>query len=122
MQEKSRASLMTGETAVLMIAAAISRVRCWRRLRTTSSVIGSSPSATVSAMADLDHETSPAIDTSAVAGGHEDGRVPPLDQRGAGERHARSQALAVVECDRTAVLAAGGPHGSHPPPRRRRTR
>src|SRR5438128_4683953 len=118
MQEKSRASLMTGETAVLMIAAAISRVWCWSRLRTTSSVIGSRSSAT----ADLDHEAAPAVDPGAVAGGHEDGRVPPLHQRRAGERHARSQALAVVERDRTDVLAAGEPHGPHPPARRRRIR
>src|SRR5213080_884180 len=118
MQEKSRASLMTGETAVLTIAAAISRVRCWRRLRTTSSVIGSSPSAT----AHLDDEAPPGVDVRPVACQHEDGRVPPLHQRRAGERHARSQTLAVVERDRTAVLAAREPHGSHAPLRWRRIR
>src|SRR2546428_8173391 len=104
MQEKSRASLMRGETAVLTIAAAISRVRCWRRLRTTSSVTGASPSATVSAMADLDHQAPPTVDARAVAGGHEDGRVSPLDQRPAGERPARSEALAVVDGELAAVL------------------
>src|SRR5439155_4384064 len=118
MQEKSRASLIRGETAVFTIAAAISRVRCCRRLRTTSSVIGSSPSAT----AHLDDEAPPRVDVRPVACRHEDGRVPPLDQRGAAERHARGEALAVVECDRTAVLAAGEPHGSHAAPRRRRIR
>src|SRR5947199_598036 len=118
MQEKSRASLMTGETAVLTIAAAISRVRCWRRLRTTSRVIGSSPSAT----AHLDDEAPPGVDVRPVACQHEDGRVPPLHQRRAGERHARSQTLAVVERDRTAVLAAREPHGSHAPLRWRRIR
>src|SRR5881398_3631387 len=116
MQEKSRASLMTGETAVLTIAAAISRVRCWRRLRTTSSVIGSSPSAT----AHLDDQAPPGVDVRPVARGHEDGRVSPFDQRGACERHAGEKTLAVVDRDRAAVLGAGEPRGPHAPARRGR--
>src|SRR2546427_6706202 len=107
MHEKSRASLMSGETAVFTIAAAIWRVRCCRRLRTTSSVIGSSPSAT----AHLDDEAAPGIHLRRVARGHEDRRVSPFDQRGAAERHAGQKTLAVVERDRAAVLGPGEPRG-----------
>src|SRR5438876_9638374 len=87
MQEKSRASLMSGDTAVLTIAPAISRVRCWRRFRTTSTVTGSS----ASRMGHLDHEASPPVHHGTVARRDEDRRVAPLDQRRTGERHARTR-------------------------------
>src|SRR2546427_11813583 len=114
MHEKSRASLMSGETAVLTIAAAISRVRCCRRLRTTSRVMGSSSSATPH----LDDEAAPRIDVRPVARRYQDGRVAALDQGGAGERHPGPQALAVVDRDRAAVLGPRKPCGPHAPPRR----
>src|SRR5690349_14359613 len=90
MQEKSRASLMTGETAVLTIAADISCVTYWRRFRITSSVTGSR-------MRHLDDEVAERLDPGAIAGTEEDRRVAPLDERGAREPHARRHALAVVD-------------------------
>src|SRR5262245_6215969 len=90
MHEKSRASLITGETAVLTIAADISCVTYWRRFRITSSVTGSR-------MRHLDDEVAERLDPGAIAGAEEDRRVAPLDERGAGEHHARRDALAVVD-------------------------
>src|SRR5581483_9433616 len=102
MQEKSRASLMTGETAVLTIAADISCVTCWRRLRITSSVTGSRTG-------DLDDEVAVRRDLGAVARGEKDRRVPALDHGGADERHAGREALAVVDRHAGSRVRAGEP-------------
>src|SRR5437773_529435 len=48
--------------------------------------------------------------------------MPPPHQHRAGERHARSQTLPVVERDRTAVLAAGEARGARAPLRWRPSR
>src|SRR5437879_5479662 len=107
MQEKSRASLTTGDTAVLTIAADISWVRYWRRFRTTSSVIGSS-------MPDLDDDASEAVDHRRVAGGHEDRRVAPLDERRPDDRHAGEEALAIVDGHRRPPRGAAQAGASAP--------
>src|SRR5262245_37598009 len=113
MQEKSRASLTTGDTAVLTIAADISWVRYWSRLRTTSSVIGSG-------MPDLDDDAPEAVYGGAVTGRHEDRRVAPLDQRGPGDRHPREETLAIVDRHRRTSLGAREPRHAGAAPRRRR--
>src|SRR4051812_41126996 len=100
MQEKSRASLTTGDTAVFTMAADISCVTCWSRWRITSSVIGSGR------MRDLDHEAARPVDARAVAALDENRRVAPLDERRAGEPHAGRERFAVVDGDPHARLAA----------------
>src|SRR5438552_3371191 len=113
MQEKSRASLTTGDTAVLTIAADISWVRYWRRFRTTSSVIGSS-------MPDLDDDAPEAVDRRPVAGRHEDRRIAPLDERRPDDRHAGEEALAIVDGHRRPPRGARQPRHARPAARRRR--
>src|SRR5439155_20429059 len=113
MQEKSRASLTTGDTAVLTIAADISWVRYWRRFRTTSSVIGSS-------MPGLDDDAPEAVDRRPVAGRHEDRRVAPLDERRPDDRHAGEEALAIVDGHRRPPRGARQPRHARPAARRRR--
>src|SRR5262245_6292964 len=104
-QEKSRASLMTGETAVLMIADDISCVTCWSRWRITSSVTGS----TRSAIRDLDGEVAAVLHARALARTQQDRRVGPLDERGTGERHAGSEGFAVVQRDAERALGVREP-------------
>src|SRR6058998_3475046 len=113
MQEKSRASLTTGDTAVLTIAADISWVRYWRRFRTTSSVIGSS-------MPDLDDDAPEAVDRRSVARRHEDRRVAPLDERRPDDRHAGEEALTIVDRHRRAPPGARQPRHARTAARRRR--
>src|SRR5882724_5813147 len=112
-QEKSRASLITGETAVLTTATDISRVMCWRRLRITSSVIGSARSATLH----LDPQVPEGLDAGPRSRREEDRRVAPLDQRRAGERHAGSEALAVVDRHAPRAVIVAEPYDARAPAR-----
>src|SRR5262249_26332633 len=114
MHEKSRASFITGETAVLTIAADISCVKCCKRFRRTSTVTGSTRSAT----RHLQHEIPERLHARAVAGPEENRRVAALDERRAAERHAGGELLAVVDRDTSHGAAAGKPRRARRSPRR----
>src|SRR5262249_27697089 len=117
MHEKSRASLITADTAVFTMAADISWVRCCRRLRMTSKVTGSS----ALRMSDLDHQAAVPVHAGPAASRPADGGVAAIDQRGPDERHPGSEERAVVDRDRRLfVTTAREPGPARAAPRRGR--